>query len=297
MKAEIFAEWFSRQGYQVIQSESSYWVNMGFRIFQAFPYHWLIDPSEKELRNIFFRNNVAALRYSTALNNLNGIQSYHVVCDNSNYHLKDLQRQARQNIKRGLASADIRTISMEKLATEGWKLRKETLERQGRTNAESEEQWRKLCLSADGLQGFEAWGAFCDGRLAASFLAFQCDEYYTLPYEQSATQYINLRVNNGIFYFVTQAALKRKNISSVFYGLQSLDAPPSVDQFKFRMGYTAKPVCQRVVFHPSISLLANNYSHWLIVKMLGRFQGNYTLAKAEGMLRFYLNEKGISKTT
>jgi len=86
-------------------------------------------------------------------------------------------------------------------------------------------------------------------------------------------------------------ALKRDGISKVFFCVQSLDAPPSKDEFKFRMGCTAKPVRQRVVFHPWIRPVVNNLTHKMVSQMLQRNQGNRLLAKAEGMLRFYLEGK------
>jgi hypothetical protein len=86
-------------------------------------------------------------------------------------------------------------------------------------------------------------------------------------------------------------ALGRPNISGVFFCLQSLDAPESVDEFKFRMGCTARPVRQRVVFHPLLAPFFNKVSHTAIRRALGRNPGSTTLAKAEGMVRFYLEGK------
>ena len=288
MNAEIFAEWFRRQGKHVIRTESTYWYDSGNRVFQAFPYHWTINPSEKELRSLLVENSAIALRYSSPFVASKGIESYHVICDDPEYELKSLKRQARQNVKRGLKFAIIEPIPIERLADEGWHLRQETLTRQGRAGAETAEWWRHLCLSAVGLPGFEAWGAICNGQLAASFLAFKCGDCYTLPYEQSGTDFLETRVNNAIFYFVTHEALKRDDVSFVFFCLQSLDAPTNVDQFKFRMGYTAKPVRQRVVFHPLIAPIVNTFSYKLVQRILRRYPGNYLFSKAEGMLRFYL---------
>ena len=57
------------------------------------------------------------------------------------------------------------------------------------------------------------------------------------------------------------------------------------------MGYTAKPVRQRVVFHPWLSPLFNSTS-LAVLRQLRRWQPeNPTLAKTEGMMRFYLEGK------
>jgi hypothetical protein len=291
MNAEVFAEWFRRQGYRVMRTPSSYWYEAGPRIYQAFPYDWIIEPYEEELRGLLLKNNAIALRYSTPAGGAEGKISYHVVCENTDYDLKCLCRQTRQNVKRGLQSVNIEPIPIARLATEGWNLRRDTLERQGRTGAETKEWWHRLCMSAADLPGFEAWGALNNGHLVASFLGFRCDGCYHLLHEQSSTAHLESRCNNAIFYFVMCEALKRDGISKVFFCLQSLDAPVSMDQFKLRMGCTAKPVRQRVVFHPWIRPAVNNLTHKIVSQILQRNQGSRLLAKAEGMLRFYLQGK------
>jgi hypothetical protein len=291
MNAETFAEWLRRQGYRVIRTPSSYWYEAGSRVYQAFPYHWLIEPTEGELRGLLLKSNAIALRYSAPMSHPRGKVSYHMVCEDAIYDLPSLSRQARQNVRRGLEYARVEPIPMSRLASEGWTLRRETLERQGRTDAESEDWWRRLCVAAEDLPGFEAWGAIHDSELAASFLAFRCDDWYTLPYQQSASAHQEYRVNNAIFYSVVHEALERDGVSKVFMGLHSLDAPSTVDQFKLRMGFTARPVRQRVVFHPLVALFVNGISHAAVKRMLDRSPQNSMLAKAEGMIRFYLDGK------
>jgi hypothetical protein len=291
VNADSFAEWLRRQGYRVLRTPSSYWYEAGSRVYQAFPYHWLIEPTDGELRGLLVRNNAIALRYSAPVTAPRGKVSYHVVCDDRAYDLPSLNRQARQNVRRGLRYVQVEPIPMSRLATEGWKLRQDSLERQGRVGAETEEWWQRLCMSAEDLPGFEAWGAIHDGELVASFLAFICDDHFTLPHEQSASAHLQHRTNNAIFFAVTQEAFRRPDTSEVFFCLHSLDAPESVDQFKFRMGFAAKPVRQRVVFHPLLAPFFNTASHAIVKRLLARQTNNAALAKAEGMIRFYLDGK------
>jgi hypothetical protein len=287
VNAEVFAEWLRRQGYRVVRTASSYWYEAGAHVYQAFPYHWLIQPTEHELQDLLRAQHAVALRYSTPATAPCGKVSYHVVCE-GDCELEALPRQARQGVRKGLAYAPVEPIPLARLAKEGWQLRQETLQRQDRGTAETQEWWRRLCQSADGLPGFEAWGAIHDGELVAAFLAFTCDDWFTLPHEQSATAHLEHRVNNGIFYAVTHQALARPGIARVFFGVESLDAPGTVDEFKFRMGFTARLVRQRVVFHPWLAPLANTELCDAAVRyLLRRRPANVTLAKGEGMLRFY----------
>jgi hypothetical protein len=291
MNAETFAEWLRRQGYRVVQTPSSYWYEASPRVYQAFPYHWTVEPAEGELRGLLMKHNAIALRYSAPLTSPRGKVSYHVVCQDRDYDLAGLRRQARQNVRRGLRYAKVEPIPMSRLATGGWALRKDSLERQGREGAETEAWWRRLCESAEDLPGFEAWGALHDGELVASFLAFRCDDCFTLPHEQSATDHLQYRINNAIFYAITQEAFQRPEVTEVFFCLQSLDAPESVDRFKFHMGFTPKPVRQRVVFHPLLAPFFNRASHGLLKRRLEGDSQEPILSKVEGMVRFYLDGK------
>ncbi len=62
MNAENFATWLRRQGYHVYRSASSYWYDAGPRVLQAFPYHWLITPTQRELDALMWKHGAIALR-------------------------------------------------------------------------------------------------------------------------------------------------------------------------------------------------------------------------------------------
>lgn len=288
MNAEVFADWMRRQGHHVIKTENSYWHSQGPRVYQAFPYHRQIWPAEDELKQLLVENRAIGLRYSTPLSALAGAVSYHVIYDGPDYELMSLPKKARYDVRTGLKHVDVEPISFERLAQEGWGLRAETLQRQGRSGAEDATWWTDLCLTAKELPGFEAWGAIAEGKLVASLLAFSCDDCFLILYQESLTEYLRQGVNNALTYVVTNQVIKRTNITRVFYGLHSLDAPASVDQYKFRMNYVAQPVRQRVVFHPWLAPLFNPASHATLKQLQRLKPGSPLLAKSEGMVRFYL---------
>jgi hypothetical protein len=110
MNVDIFAEWLRRQGHRVIRTESSYWYDAGPRVFQAFPYHWLIEPSNGELRKLMLWRGIAALRCSTPFAASSGAVSYHVVLRGP-YNLEMLRAQARNGVRRGRNRRDCRICS------------------------------------------------------------------------------------------------------------------------------------------------------------------------------------------
>jgi hypothetical protein len=191
-------------------------------------------------------------------------------------------------VRAGLKTGSVQPIPFEQLAQDGWRLEQDTAERQGRRTLFDEQSWHIRCMAAADLLGFEAWGVLTDGRLVASLLTFQMDDCCEMISQQCHRDYLQARVNHALAFGVTETMVNRAGIRSIFYALHSLDAPPSVDEFKFRMGYVAKPVRQRVVFHPWLAPLAHRASHACLRQALRRYPSDPRLSKAEGMLRFYL---------
>ena len=290
MNVDVFSNWLRKQGYHIYKSASSYWYNAGPRVLQAFPYHWVIQPSASELRKLLLGRSILALRYSAPIEFAQGMISYHVVLKNP-YNLEMLRSQARNGVRRGLSHCQVERIPLKRLADEGWKLQQDTLERQDRLKSMRQSEWERICLSAEGLPGFEAWGAIVDGELTASILTCRIDDTCYVPYAQSLSKFLGMHVNNALFYTASCDMLARSGVTEIFYSLHSLDAPETINEFKFRMGFNAKPVRQCIVFHPVLLPFANGLTHRWLLGRLQRDPGNNTLAKAEGMLRFYLQGK------
>ena len=287
MNAETFAEWLRRQGHKVYRTSSSYWYEAGPRVLQAFPYHWVISPCQEEIRSLMFQHGIVALRYSTPPDSQRGMISYHIVLQPP-YELDSMKSQARNGVKRGLTHFNIERIPFERLATEGWDLQRDTLERQDRLRSMTRECWERLCRSAEGLPGFEAWAATSDGELAGAVIICQIGDIFEVPYAMSRSCFLGNHVNNVLFYSVSREMLGREGIREVFFTVQPLDAPDTVDDFKLRMGYTPRAVRQCVDFHPFLNPLATRETHAWLHKWLQRDPSNPLLAKAEGILRFHL---------
>jgi len=288
VNARVYAEWLGRQGQRVVRTGSSYWQRIAPGVYQAFPYHWLIAPGERELEELFFRHRAVAVRYSLAADAAQGLASYHVVRQGGAYGLESLGYRTRKNVRLGLRRCAVERIAFSRLAEEGWRLRSETLERQGREMRVSPESWRKRFLLAGELEGFEAWGALVAGRLAAYLVAFHMDDCCYLLYQQSGREFLRECVNNALTFVATETLAARPGVRLLFYGMHSLDASASMNEFKFHMGYQAKAVRQRVVFHPLIRPFINRASYRVLQQVARWRPKSRALSKAEGMLRFYL---------
>jgi hypothetical protein len=287
VSAEIYAEWLRRQGHRIIRTESSYWYDAGPRVLQAFPYHWLIRPSAQELRDLTLGGGNIAVRFSSPVDAPEGMISYHVVLQGS-YQLEMLRPQARNAVRRGLEQCRVERISLERLAKEGWILQRDTLQRQGRLRSMTQAVWERSCLSAVDLPGFDAWAAIVEGELAATILTTRIGDTQCVPCAQANSKHLKMHVNNALFFAASCEILAREGVRSIFFSLHSLDAPESVNEFKFRMGLMAKPVRQRIAFHPLVWPLANRFVQRTLSKWTARHPDDRLGAKAEGMLRFHL---------
>lgn len=285
MNVEYFSQWLTRQGYKVYKTESSFWYSAGLRTLQAFPYHWLIQPSREELQKLMVSKGVLSLRYSTPLQANEGKVSYHIELEKP-YTLDMLKPQARNGVKRGQGCFVVERIPFRRLAEEGWLVQQDTLERQCRVRSMNQETWSRICLAAENLPGFEAWGAIADGELAGALLTAQIDNIVCVPYALSRSNYLREHVNNVLFFRTCNNIFTRPEISKIFFTVQSLDAPESVDEFKLRMSFRPVPVRQRVVLNPLVAPLATSFGYKMLTRLVHRYPENCFLAKTEGMVRF-----------
>jgi hypothetical protein len=293
MTPDIYAEWLRRQGQHVIRTSSSYWHSEGLRIYQAFPYHWFIDPSGEELAELFSQHRAIALRYCQSPESATGCPSHAIVFEGKNYDLENLGHRTRKNVRRGLRNCSVEPILFQRLVEQGWDLRCDALERQGRNLNLTYESWHDRYLKTADLPGFQAWGATAGGRFAGYLVTFQMDDCLCIIDHQSHRDFLDLNVNNAMTFVVSQNAAAQPGVSMLFYGLESLDAPPRVSEFKFRMGYVAKPIRQRVVFRPQFAPFVNRMSYRAVSLASKWLPANRRFAKAKGMLRLCLAEKGL----
>jgi len=283
-----FQRWLEAQGYRVLQSPSASWYEIAPRVLQAFPYHGIvrIEPAERDA--LLRDHRCLALRYSTPLDASQGQLSYHVVVDRHDFGLPRLAKTQRAATVKALQQFAVARITFDELRTDGWAMREKTLVRQQRFGIETRSWWDELCRAAEAA-GFEAWGARCDGALTASLLAHVAGGCASIVLQQSDTDFLSRGTNNALVYEFCRDVFARPHVTRVFYGLHSLDAPPSVDAFKFRLGFSALPVRQVVDFHPLVRPGLGDLSLRAAAAARRVRPNDSRISKLEGLLRFYVN--------
>lgn len=288
MNPEVFAEFLARQGHHIVRTESCFWYDAQPGFYFYFPYHKLINPCEGELKHLLWDRPCIGARFFVPLDCV-GKNSYTIVCSDKNYDITSVDADcARRQTRRGLEKFDIRQIEFNELAKLGIGLMHDTLARQGRNpNTWDERKWRLYCSATEGLKGFEAWGAFLGNNLASFMMTFQMEDHFTILQQSSATEYLHNYPNNALVFHVTKLKLASPTVNTVSYGPQSLDAPESLDKFKFRMGFEKRPMKQRIIFNPLMCPFINGLTHKFVRFVSSAKAENDTLRKLEGILRFY----------
>jgi hypothetical protein len=288
MQPEAFLEFLARQGHRIVKTESCYWFDAQPGFYFYFPSHRLITPSTEELDRILSSEPCIGLRYFTPLDRV-GKESFLIVCSDKNYDITSVDAHcARRQTRRGLEHFNIKQLEFKELAKLGISLNHDTLVRQGRDPCINEEKkWQLYCSSAYGLEGFEAWGAFSGNNLASFMVTFLMEDHFTILHHSSATEYLPLYPNNALIFYMTKLKLALPEVNTVSYGPQSLDAPESLDTFKFRMGFQKKPMKQTIVFNPLVRPFIGGFFYKTIQCVSALRPGSDTFRKCEGIVRFY----------
>jgi len=264
MDAGHFAEFWGLQGHKVIETESCFWYNPQRLVFMSVPYHRAFTPSGKELSRVFMGGPAAAARYHDPAGDDGG----HHVCDDRGYDLYSLHKKARNETRRGLENCTVEQVDFKYLAEQGFPLVEGTFDRQGRDRRSmNHPQWRRYCAAAEKIEGFEAWGAFVRGCLAAFMSTALVEDTFSILKQCSAREHLGRYPNNALTFTVTKLKLSQPGISSVSYGLRSLEPTSSLDHYKVRMGFHVKPFGETVAFNPLfrplLSLGGSRIIHWV----------------------------------
>jgi hypothetical protein len=172
----------------------------------------------------------------------------------------------RSYTRRGLENCTVEPVDFGYLAQHGHQLNVESFERQGRdARTMTESQWHRYCETARAIPGFEAWGAWVSGHLAAFLVVARVEDSFYIHHQSSATDYLQLFSNHALTFTVTQTLIGRPEVNSVCYGQESL-VTPGIDIFKSRMGFDRRPFGERIALNPLLELVLSlggrRIIHW-----------------------------------
>ena len=249
LDAAGYARFLEALGHRVVRAGETYWYDVGGRFYMSAPPFFVVRPDEAQLDDVFRSTQCIGLRYPAPLEGP-GRRSYQIVCDDPDYGLEKLSGNNRSKVRRGLKRCRIEATPMDAIATHGRRAHEDTVGRQGRDGVLGGERWRRFFEVAAQTPGFEGWGAWVDGELAAFLVSVSFADSVEFLLARSRSDLLSAYPNNALIFSVTEEMLRQRKVGSITFGLESLEPVGPLDQFKFGIGYAQRPLRQRVVFHP-----------------------------------------------
>ncbi|MFI5396456.1 MAG: hypothetical protein ACHQ9S_13065 [Candidatus Binatia bacterium] len=285
--AAAYADFLRAVGHRVVHTPSSYWYNASRYFFLSAPAHRLYEPSEEELHVLLRRPPCLGVRFATPFQG-KGKVSYQIVCDTPSYGLDFLSANVRSKVRRGLKRCEVGPVSFAALATAGRQAHLDTLERQGREGVWAGRAWDRFWTAAAATPGFEGWGAWSGGKLAAFLVSVTFEDSVEFLLARSSSDELGAYPNNALIFHVTEEMLVHRGVSEITFGLESLEPVGPLDQFKFSMGFRPRALRQRVVFHPLARALLRHAAVRTVLRHLTDRRGMKKVfwRKAAGLLRF-----------
>ena len=286
MSSGEFANFLTRLGHRVIETESGAWYDASRFFLLGIPTHELRTPGENEIRQLW-RGRLLGVRYTTPLG-APGKLSYQIACDDSHYGLEGLSANTRSKVRRGLKRCDVRRITAKEVAEHGTAAQRDTLTRQGRETLLAGTNWHRFWEAVSSSNGMEIWSAWVDDKLASFLVTVDFGDTVEFMLARSRDDCLHAYPNNALLFHVAEEMLVHRGLREITFGIESLEPVGPLDQFKFAMGFRTKPLRQRVLFHPVVSLalrlapIRGILRRWTET----RDQSHVFWRKAAGLLRF-----------
>ena len=287
MNAATYADFLRATGHRVIATPSAHWYNASRFFALSAPSNRTYTPADGEVRAVLRRMPCLGVRFAAPLDGP-GKASYQIVCDNRAYSLDALSGNVRSKVRRGLKRCEVGPVPLPVIATAGQQAHDDTLARQARAGVWAGDKWQRFWTAAAATPGFEGWGAWREGTLAAFLVTVTLEDSVEFLLARSCTDRLGAYPNNALLFQVTMEMLVHRRVREITFGLESLEPVGPLDEFKFAMGFRPQPLRQRVVFHPLVRALLRHAGVRAVVRRWTRRRGDDAVfwRKAAGLLRF-----------
>lgn len=264
-----------------------HWYDASTGFLMAAPPHRAIRVSDDDLAPLWRQWRHVGVRYASPLDGP-GKLSYQLACSNAKYGLEGLSANTRSKIRRGLKRCKIENVPLSEIRTSGRQAHADTVSRQGRDGSFGDDRWDRFFTAAEDAVGFEGWVARVDGETAAFLVTVTFEDAVEFLLARSCNDRLGAYPNNALIFSVSEEMLVQRKCPEITFGLESLEPVDQLDQFKFSMGYEAKPIRQCIRFHPMIATAFRVPPLRSMVRSLVESQGSRGVAwrKAAGILRF-----------
>lgn len=277
-------------------SGSQAWIQYPRGVLLRFPLDCTESVEREACSGVLRKRGVWLLNFLVNPNEGHPANCVHYVSRDGSYDIQKLDRQARQNVRRGLKSFDLRLCTWEEWAGRGFTAYAETEARHGYDAdpglfQRMVDRWRSCPL-------YEIWGAWQGEDLAAWLTVLKVDDWAMVDLVRSRTSALPGRPNNALLYLAGRQALVEERRRYVTLGTSSLQLgadEQSMHRYKVDMGYEAVPMhrvfASRPAYRPALESRAMS---WVWDRLSRTFPRSAPLRKVAGMARL-LSGRGAAQ--
>lgn len=262
------ATFMEHRGRRIVEAGGVLWHEAESRMYMSMPYTLRPAVSRGDLDEMLKRVNGAGVRYPSEREP--GLPGGIYVCQTRDYGLSAVQSRLRSMVRKGLQQCEVKPADEAVMIREGLQLNRDTMERQGRYDAEfgEPERWANLCRAIGKSPKVMAMGAFVDGFLAAYSVVYEEDGWRHILHQNSRVDLLDHYPNHALAYTLTSEALARPEIEGVSYGLKSLVNTAGLHDFKLRIGYECQEQNSVCHLHPALApMLTSGLAVWSLKKL------------------------------
>jgi len=285
MTLDQYSQELRKAGLRVVNgSDKSLWISHERFGVQRQPHFALHVPTRDEIQTVFAASHALLLGFVAKPTSDQGANGWLYLCKDPEYSLEKLRKGARYDVRRGLREFQVRAASQEEVLALGFAAYRDSRTR-NRLSGDSREAFETRFGRLQPATRF--FGAFKDGKLAAFCGGLEVEDWASIG-GWSADEFLHLRPNDALIYFVSYHYLVEGSCQTLSYGLSSVQASSNargLHHFKVKLGFEAIPVHRTFVLNPLLRPIINRTS-WKVTNGLSKlWPNNLMLKKAEGALR------------
>jgi len=161
-------------------------------------------------------------------------------CDIKDYSLDKVpSKGARRDVILGGKKCIIKCLSPSEIVQDAYKIFYESLKSYGTDNKNlpTKSDFQKKIEAEASFHGYEPWGAYVNGQMAAFAQCRVMDDYVSINVAKSDPAYHRYSPNSILFYSITEHYLNKRNLKYITNGSRTLLHPTTINDFLERLGF------------------------------------------------------------
>jgi hypothetical protein len=293
MTRDGMAAFLERLGHRVVHEAGVYWYDQRRRFMAAFPHAEPFTLDHRAERRAFRATGAIGLRHLAPLD-APGRLSYAFIVDDPAYDLETLSANTRSKVRRGLKHHAIRRVEADEVRHGGRDANEDTLARMHFTRDVYD--WHRYWDAVAASPGAEVWAAFEGAAIVAYLVSLHVEGCAELHVERSHSRALRHYPNNALVFSAVQDFIRRRDVTRVLFGFESVDTVSGVDRFKDSMAFRRWPVRQHIALHPlAEGALRRPWVRGALRRLIDRRRESEFWRKVEGTLIFHGSLAGRSE--